>query len=88
MIDKAKKENIVKDFGMHGNDTGSAEVQVALLTERINDLHGHFKAFPKDVASKKGLLQMVSRRRNFLDYLHRHSVEKYEEIISRLKLRK
>lgn len=88
MLDKVKKTDVIKNFGVHPNDTGSAEVQVAILTERINYLHKHFEAFPKDEHSKRGLLNLVSRRRNFLSYLKRNNVEKYEEIISRLGLRK
>jgi small subunit ribosomal protein S15 len=88
MLDKVKKTSVVNSFALHPNDTGSAEVQVALLTERINYLHTHFKAFPKDVASKLGLMKLVNSRRKFLSYLKRNNVEKYEEMISRLGLRK
>lgn len=88
MIDKTKKEQVMKNFGLHGKDTGSVEVQIALCTERINDLHKHFASFPKEVASKMGLMKLVNRRRKFLDYLHRHNVKKYENIISQLGLRK
>ena len=88
MLDREKKTSVVNSFALHPNDTGSADVQVALLTERINYLHTHFKAFPKDVASKLGLMKLVNRRRSLLVYLRRHSVAKYEEIISRLGLRK
>jgi small subunit ribosomal protein S15 len=88
MLDKVKKTNVIKDFGLHAKDTGSAEVQVAVLTERINYLHKHFAAFPKDVASKRGLLNLVSRRRSFLSYLKRTDVGKYEAVIARLGLRK
>jgi small subunit ribosomal protein S15 len=70
------------------NDTGSPEVQVALLTARINDLTGHFKAHAKDHHSRRGLLKMVSRRRKLLDYLKRTNVQGYRSLIERLGLRK
>ena len=79
---------MIKSFGTHKSDTGSAEVQIALLTERIGYLHKHFAAFPKEVASKLGLMKLVNRRRSLLDYLHRQNAARYEEIISRLGLRK
>ncbi len=88
MISKEQKTELIKNFQINTNDTGSIEVQVALLTERINHLNEHFKAHKKDFASKMGLQKLVGRRRSFLDYLHKHSVAKYEEIISRLNLRK
>jgi small subunit ribosomal protein S15 len=83
-IDKAK---IVSDFQRDKADTGSPEVQVALLTARINELTGHFKAHVKDHHSRRGLLRMVSRRRKLLDYLKGKSPESYKALIGRLGLR-
>lgn len=88
MISKEQKTELIKNFQLNDKDTGSIEVQVALLTERINHLNEHFKAHQKDCASKMGLQKLVGRRRSFLDYLHKHNLAKYEEIISRLELRK
>ena len=84
-IDKAK---IVTDYQRAQGDTGSPEVQVALLTARINDLTGHFKAHTKDHHSRRGLLMMVSQRRKLLDYLKRKNVDGYRSLIERLGLRK
>jgi small subunit ribosomal protein S15 len=84
-IDKAK---IVTDYQRAQGDTGSPEVQVALLTARINDLTGHFKAHSKDHHSRRGLLMMVSQRRKLLDYLKRKNVDGYRSLIERLGLRK
>ena len=83
-IDKAK---IVADYQRAKNDTGSPEVQVALLTARINDLTGHFKAHVKDHHSRRGLLKMVSRRRKLLDYLKSSNAASYKELIGKLGLR-
>lgn len=83
--DKAK---IVADFQRAKGDSGSPEVQVALLTARINDLTNHFKAHVKDHHSRRGLLKMVSQRRKMLDYLKRTNAEKYKTLIERLGLRK
>jgi small subunit ribosomal protein S15 len=88
MLAQDKKTDVIKSFAMHAKDTGSSEVQIALVTERINYLHKHFAAFPKDVASKLGLMKLVNRRRSLLDYLHRQDAAKYEAIIARLGLRK
>ena len=79
---------IVRDHQRAQGDTGSPEVQVALLTARINDLTGHFKAHVKDHHSRRGLLQMVSQRRKLLDYLKRKNADGYRELIARLGLRK
>lgn len=79
---------IVADFQRAKGDTGSPEVQVALLTARINELTGHFKANPKDHHSRRGLLRMVSRRRKLLDYLKRKNAESYTSLIAKLGLRK
>ncbi|MHB1083538.1 MAG: 30S ribosomal protein S15 [Thiobacillus sp.] len=84
----AQKAQVVQDFQRAPADTGSPEVQVALLTARINDLTGHFKANMKDHHSRRGLLKMVSRRRKLLDYLKRTHLEGYKTLIERLGLRK
>ena len=88
MISKEQKEQIVKDFGRTPGDTGSPEVQIAILTARINDLTDHFKANPKDHHSRRGLLKMVGQRRNLLNYLKEKDLERYRTLISRLGLRK
>ena len=83
-----QKAQIVKDYQRKQSDTGSPEVQVALLSARISELTEHFKAHVKDHHSRRGLLRMVSRRRKLLDYLKRSDVEKYRTLIERLGLRK
>jgi small subunit ribosomal protein S15 len=83
-----QKAQVVRDYQRAAGDTGSPEVQVALLTARINDLTDHFKAHVKDHHSRRGLLRMVSRRRKLLDYLKQNSVESYRALIERLGLRK
>lgn len=83
-----QKAQVVRDFQRAAGDTGSPEVQVALLTARINDLTNHFKAHVKDHHSRRGLLRMVSRRRKLLDYLKNSSVDRYRGLIDRLGLRK
>ena len=82
------KEKIVSDYKTHGADTGSSQVQVALLTQRINELTEHFKVHKKDNHSRRGLLKMVSRRRKLLDYLKRKDINEYHTIIERLGLRR
>ena len=82
------KSEIVAKFARAANDTGSPEVQVALLTTRINDLTGHFKAHMKDHHSRRGLLRMVSRRRKLLDYLKGKDADRYRTLIEQLGLRK
>ena len=84
----AQKAQVVKQYQRAGNDTGSPEVQIALLTERINSLGEHFKAHVKDFHSRRGLLKMVSQRRKLLDYLKRSDADKYRAVIERLGLRK
>ncbi|MDN7123326.1 30S ribosomal protein S15 [Pseudidiomarina terrestris] len=84
----AKKAEIVKEFGQGENDTGSPEVQVALLTANINELQGHFKEHAKDHHSRRGLLRMVSQRRKLLDYLKRKNNQRYASLIERLGLRR
>ena len=83
-----KKKNIVEKFRVHERDTGSAVVQIALMTERINALTDHFKTHKKDHHSRQGLLKLVGKRRKLLNYLKVHDLKKYREIISKLKLRK
>jgi small subunit ribosomal protein S15 len=83
-----KKQKILKDFGQHDKDTGSAEVQLALLTERINELTEHLKAQPKDFSSRRGLLKLVGKRRRLLDYLKKEDINRYREILGKLNLRK
>ncbi|NDV12612.1 30S ribosomal protein S15 [Crenobacter caeni] len=87
-ITAAQKADIVKDFQHKEGDTGSSEVQIALLTARINDLTPHFKANTKDHHSRRGLLKMVSRRRRLLDYLKRTNADSYRSLLARLGLRK
>jgi len=84
----AQKAQIVKDYQRKQSDTGSPEVQVALLSARITELTEHFKTHVKDHHSRRGLLRMVSQRRKLLDYLKRADVEKYRTLIDRLGLRK
>ncbi len=87
-VNAADKAQIVKDYQRAAADTGSPEVQVALLTARINHLTDHFKANAKDHHSRRGLLKMVSRRRKLLDYLKSTNLESYKKLIERLGLRK
>ena len=88
MITEEKKEEIIKEFGRTEGDTGSPEVQVALLTARINDLNEHFKANPKDHHSRRGLLKMVGQRRGMLAYLKSKDIERYRALIEKLGLRR
>ena len=83
-----QKEQVVKQYQRSGKDTGSPEVQIALLTERINGLTEHFKTHSKDFHSRRGLLKLVSQRRKLLDYLKRKDADKYRALIERLSLRK
>jgi small subunit ribosomal protein S15 len=88
MLESAKKKEIITTYKMHEKDTGSAFVQIALLTERINQLSKHFDQHKKDHHSRQGLLKMVSTRRRLLTYLRKNDTKKYEEILSKLGLRK
>ncbi|HEU4351186.1 MAG TPA: 30S ribosomal protein S15 [Burkholderiales bacterium] len=83
-----QKERVVKQYQRSGKDTGSPEVQIALLTERINSLAEHFKTHVKDFHSRRGLLKLVSQRRKLLDYLKRRDADKYRGLIEQLSLRK
>ena len=85
---KQIKEQVVSDFRTHDADTGSPQVQVALLSNRINGLTEHFKTHKKDNHSRRGLLKMVSQRRSLLDYLKRTDIERYHEVVNRLGLRR
>jgi small subunit ribosomal protein S15 len=87
-ITKERKTELIREFQRAGSDTGSPEVQIAVLTHRISALTEHLKGHHKDHASRRGLLMQVSRRRRLLDYLRRADPEKYQEIISRLSIRK
>ncbi|MCD8200906.1 MAG: 30S ribosomal protein S15 [Clostridia bacterium] len=82
------KQEIIAKYGQKEGDTGSPEVQIALLTERINHLNEHLKVHPHDNHSRRGLLKMVGRRRGLLDYLKKKDIERYRAIIAALKLRK
>ncbi|MBC7793031.1 MAG: 30S ribosomal protein S15 [Clostridia bacterium] len=84
----ARKQELVEKYRTHGTDTGSPEVQVALLTERINGLTEHFKAHKKDHHSRRGLLQLVSQRKQLLEYLKKKDENRYKGLISGLGLRK
>ena len=88
MLTKEKKSQIISDFKTHEGDTGSPEVQIAILTERINGLTDHFKSHAKDHASRRGLLKMVGTRSAMLKYISKNDVKRYREIITRLGLRK
>ncbi len=87
-ITKEQKSEIIKKYGKDGKDTGTPEVQIALLTARINDLTPHFEKFTKDHHSRVGLLKMVGKRRRLLDYLQEKNIERYRKIISDLQIRK
>lgn len=85
---KEVKEKIVSDYRTHDSDTGSSQVQIALLTQRITELTEHFKVHKKDNNSRRGLLILVSKRRKLLDYLKRSDINEYHEIIKKLGLRR
>ncbi|MEM6383340.1 MAG: 30S ribosomal protein S15 [Pseudomonadota bacterium] len=87
-ITAERKAELIKDFGVKDGDTGSPEVQVAILTERINNLTEHFKSHGKDNHSRRGLLKMVSQRRSLLDYVKRGDEERYKSLIGRLGIRR
>ena len=87
-ITTEKKADIVKEFGRGSDDTGSPEVQVAILTSRINTLTDHFKTHAKDNHSRRGLLMMVNKRRSLLDYLRGKDAQRYTDLIAKLGLRK
>ena len=88
MLTTTEKEKIIKDFETHDGDTGSPEVQIAILTKRINELTEHLKDHRKDHASRRGLLKMVGNRSALLKYVSKKDIKRYQSIISRLGLRK
>ena len=88
MIGIEQKKEIIERFKLHGTDTGSPEVQIALLSERIGYLTEHFKVHKKDHASRRGLLKLVGRRRRLLNYLRKINVERYRDVIAKLGIRK
>lgn len=85
---KERKEEIIKTYAVHEGDTGSPEVQIAVLTKRINDLNEHLKSHKKDNHSRRGLLKMVGQRRGLLQYLTKVDIERYRAIVEKLGLRK
>ena len=88
MLLKEEKTAIIQEYATHEGDTGSPEVQIAVLTRRINDLTEHLKTHKKDHHSRRGLLKMVGQRRNLLNYLMRVDIERYRSIIGKLTIRK
>lgn len=87
-VTREQKKEIIAKFGTNEKDSGKAEVQVAILTARINDLKSHFDSHKKDHASRRGLMQMVGKRRRLLDYIKRKDIERYRALIKELNLRK
>ena len=88
VMTKERKQEIINTYKRDANDTGSAEVQIALLTERINELTEHLKVHKKDNHSRRGMLKMVGKRRNLLNYLAKKDINRYREIVEKLGLRK
>ncbi|MFC6644312.1 30S ribosomal protein S15 [Granulicella cerasi] len=88
MLATAKKNDIITKFRTHDSDTGSPEVQIAILSERIGELNEHFKAHKKDHGSRRGMLMLVSKRRRLLDYLKTTDSDRYREVIGKLGIRK
>ena len=88
MLDTGQKQAVIEEYRAHDQDTGSSEVQIALLTERISGLSGHLRSHHKDHQSRRGLLQMVGQRRRLLSYLSREDVGRYRDLIARLGLRR
>ena len=88
MLDPDRKQELIKEYAIHEGDTGSPEVQVALLTVNINKLQGHFEGHKKDHHSRRGLIRMVNQRRKLLDYLKRKDQERYSKLIKSLGLRR
>ena len=88
MITKETKQQIINDYATHEGDTGSPEVQIALLTKRIDELNAHLKENNKDHHSRRGLLKMVGHRRNLLAYIYKKDVNEYRELIAKLGIRK
>ena len=88
MLAKEQKKSLIDQYGTHPTDTGSPEVQIALLSERIGHLTDHFKTHLKDHGSRRGLLMLVSKRRSLLDYLKKYDSERYKTVITKLGIRK
>ncbi|HTM41429.1 MAG TPA: 30S ribosomal protein S15 [Terriglobales bacterium] len=88
MLAREQKKTLIDQYGTHATDTGSPEVQIALLSERIGQLTEHFKTHKKDHASRRGLLMLVSKRRRLLDYLKKYDSERYQIVIQKLGIRK
>jgi len=88
MLNKAKKDRIIKKFQTHEGDTGSSQVQIAILTEEVKELQGHLQTHKKDHSSRRGLLKKVNQRRKLLNYLMREDGKSYEELINTLKLKR
>ncbi len=88
MLATAKKTDLIQRFRTHDSDTGSPEVQIAILSERIGELTEHFKTHVKDHASRRGLLMLVGKRRRLLDYLKTHDTDRYRDVITKLGIRK
>ena len=88
MLAREKKSALIDQYRTHATDTGSPEVQIAILSERIGELTEHFKTHKKDHASRRGLLMMVSKRRRLLDYLKTYDTERYKDVIQKLGIRK
>ena len=88
MLASARKQTVINQYRTHATDTGSPQVQIAVLSARIGELTEHFKSHQKDHASRRGLLMMVSRRRRLLDYLKSHDSESYKDVIQKLGIRK
>ncbi len=86
MLSKRKKQTVVKEFQKHAHDTGSAKVQIGILTKQIKELADHLKKHPKDHHSRRGLLMMVGKRRKFLQYMEREDVKEYAKIVKKLEL--
>jgi len=88
MLTARQKQNLIKEFKLHENDTGSVEVQVSILTKQINELTGHLKTHPKDNHSRRGLLKMVGKRKRLLDYLSKNDNKSYTNLVRKLGLKK
>lgn len=86
-LDRKTKDEIIKKFKTHASDTGSSEVQIAILSEEINELSGHLKTHKKDFSSRRGLLRKIGQRRRLLQFLEKESVERHEALVKKLKLK-
>jgi small subunit ribosomal protein S15 len=87
-LTQTRKQELIGEYQTHETDTGSSDLQVAILTERINQLTGHLKANPKDHASRRGLLKMIGRRRRLLSYIQKKDAQRYQDLIARLGIRR